>query len=50
MKYLYDWEEKKQFRAVEFPINLRMKDYLDWKGYQDETDMEAAKHKYGGNK
>ncbi|XP_014678073.1 PREDICTED: manganese-transporting ATPase 13A1-like [Priapulus caudatus] len=50
MKYVYDWEEKKQFRAVEFPVANRIKDYLDWKGYQHESETEDAKRKYGDNK
>ena len=49
MKYIYDAEEKKQFLAVQFPINHTFKQYMEWKGYQEEADIAKAERKYGKN-
>uniref|UniRef100_A0A0K8SC29 Endoplasmic reticulum transmembrane helix translocase n=1 Tax=Lygus hesperus TaxID=30085 RepID=A0A0K8SC29_LYGHE len=40
---------EKKFRGIEFPTNLRYSDYLNWKGYQDETELSRAETKYGRN-
>ncbi|KAF6215420.1 hypothetical protein GE061_010172 [Apolygus lucorum] len=49
-KTKYVWsDEKKRFRGIEFPTNLRYSDYLNWKGYQDETELSRAETKYGRN-
>ncbi|KAK9509934.1 hypothetical protein O3M35_004821 [Rhynocoris fuscipes] len=49
-KTKYVWsEEKKQFRGLEFPVNLQFKEYMQWKGYQDETELNKAETKYGKN-
>ena len=50
MKYLYDSEEKKQFVPVSFPIDWIFKQYIDWKGYQDDLDTSTAEKIYGKNK
>ncbi|CAA9996161.1 unnamed protein product [Nesidiocoris tenuis] len=49
-KTKYVWsDEKKTFRGLEFPTNLRYSDYSNWKGYQDETELSKAETKYGKN-
>ncbi|XP_076436268.1 endoplasmic reticulum transmembrane helix translocase-like [Babylonia areolata] len=48
-KYLYDREEKKQFTPLTFPINHSVQYYMDWKGYQDDSDVAAAEKKFGTN-
>ncbi|CAH1786419.1 unnamed protein product [Owenia fusiformis] len=49
-KYVYDSEEKKQFRPIQFPVNNSMREYMDWKGYQEEVELKIAEQKYGKNK
>ena len=49
MKYLYDAEEKKRFEAVNFPVDLPMKDYQNWKGFQEDEDVVRAKRRCGDN-
>ncbi|XP_071948299.1 endoplasmic reticulum transmembrane helix translocase-like [Antedon mediterranea] len=49
-KYIYDFEEKKQFKAVEFPIDHSIGYYMDSKGYSDEGEVEAAKSTFGLNR
>ena len=50
-KYLFDAKEKKQFRAVEFPINHSLAYYLDSKGYaQTEQQIVDAQAYYDLNK
>lgn len=48
-KYVYDSEEKKQFCQVAFPISEAMEHYNSCRGYQEETEVERAKKKYGLN-
>nr|KAG5706602.1 hypothetical protein BaRGS_005672 [Batillaria attramentaria] len=48
-KYIYDGEEKKQFVPLTFPVNHSVHYYMDWKGYQDDTDVAAAERKFGTN-
>ncbi|XP_064649673.1 endoplasmic reticulum transmembrane helix translocase-like [Lineus longissimus] len=48
-KYLYDAEEKKQFEPVKFPVDLSMKQYTEWKGYQEDSEVAVAERKYGNN-
>uniref|UniRef100_A0A1B6DGW9 Endoplasmic reticulum transmembrane helix translocase n=2 Tax=Clastoptera arizonana TaxID=38151 RepID=A0A1B6DGW9_9HEMI len=47
-KYVWD-ENKKQFRGLEFPVNLSFKEYMDWKGYQEDADLTNAELKYDKN-
>ncbi len=49
MTYLYDAEEKKQFQPVEFPVNHSFKQYMEWKGYQEDAEIAKAEKKYGKN-
>lgn len=48
-KYYWD-SEIKSFRGLQFPINHSVKHYCEWKGYLDQTEVEAAEEKYGKNK
>ena len=50
MKYLFDGEEKKIFKPVNFPIDFPLQSYMDWKGYEDENLLKAAERTYGKNK
>uniref|UniRef100_A0A1B6ILU3 Endoplasmic reticulum transmembrane helix translocase n=4 Tax=Homalodisca liturata TaxID=320908 RepID=A0A1B6ILU3_9HEMI len=47
-KYVWD-ENKKQFRGLQFPIDLSFREYTDWKGYQEDVDITNAEMKYGKN-
>ncbi|PVD22376.1 hypothetical protein C0Q70_18186 [Pomacea canaliculata] len=49
-KYVYDGTEKKQFQPLTFPIDHSIHYYMDWKGYQDDTEVAAAEKKFGLNK
>lgn len=50
-KTKYYWDSKiKSFRGLQFPINHSVKHYCEWKGYLDQTEVEAAEGKYGKNK
>ncbi|CAL1689453.1 unnamed protein product [Lasius platythorax] len=50
-KTKYYWDSKiKSFRGLQFPINHSVKHYCEWKGYLDQTEVEAAEEKYGKNK
>ena len=49
MKYTYDGEEKKIFVPVDFPCDLHLKSYMEWKGYEEEEQLKAAERKYGKN-
>lgn len=48
-RYVYDREEKKQFVSAQFPVNLSVNEYMDWKGYQEEEELKHAEKKYGKN-
>ena len=50
MKYTYDSEEKKRFEPVSFPVNETFKHYMEWKGYQEDSELELAEKKYGKNR
>ncbi|KAK7016788.1 hypothetical protein SK128_009189 [Halocaridina rubra] len=46
---MWDGEEKKQFVGLQFPIDLQLRTYADWKGYQEDADLLAAERKYNRN-
>ncbi|XP_029648967.1 manganese-transporting ATPase 13A1 [Octopus sinensis] len=48
-KYVYSADEKKQFLPLNFPVDLSIKQFLEWKGYPDEVEIKAAEYKYGKN-
>ncbi|KAL0274452.1 UNVERIFIED_CONTAM: hypothetical protein PYX00_006871 [Menopon gallinae] len=47
-KYIWD-DNKKTFRGIEFPVNYSFKKYMEWKGYQDDNELQAAEMEYGKN-
>ena len=49
MHYRYDAEEKKRFEAVQFPVSETFRKYMEWKGYQEDTDIKQAEREYGKN-
>ena len=48
-KYEYDYESN-CFQVIEFPTKLRLKTYLNHKGYQDDEESNLATRKYGPNR
>ncbi|XP_064615938.1 endoplasmic reticulum transmembrane helix translocase-like [Liolophura sinensis] len=48
-RYKFDFEEKKQFVPLEFPVDLKIQTYMEWKGFQEESDIKAAEKKFGKN-
>lgn len=47
-KYLWS-EDKKIFRDLEFPINNSYGEYMAWKGYQEDNDVQQIEMLYGRN-
>ncbi|KYB27482.1 endoplasmic reticulum transmembrane helix translocase [Tribolium castaneum] len=47
-KYLWD-SDKKTFRGLEFPIHKQYCEYMSWKGYQEEEDIQQAEQLYNKN-
>ncbi|XP_063914226.1 endoplasmic reticulum transmembrane helix translocase [Zophobas morio] len=47
-KYLWD-PDKKTFRGLEFPIHKPYFEYMSWKGYQEEEDIQQAEQLYNKN-
>ncbi|EFX70258.1 hypothetical protein DAPPUDRAFT_217456 [Daphnia pulex] len=47
-RYIWDIEEK-FFKGIVFPIGHSYQDYLDWKGYQSDSDIKEAESNYGKN-
>ncbi|XP_075212224.1 endoplasmic reticulum transmembrane helix translocase [Lycorma delicatula] len=47
-KYVWDCN-KKQFNGLCFPINNMFHQYMDWKGYQEDNEVNNAEQKYGKN-
>lgn len=49
-KTKYVWNEhKKQFEGLQFPIKNTFQEYMEWKGYQEDSDVTEAETKYGKN-
>lgn len=48
IKYVWD-ENKKQFRATEFPINRPFQEYFDSKGHEDDDALAVAEKRFGKN-
>ncbi|KAJ8300410.1 hypothetical protein KUTeg_021929 [Tegillarca granosa] len=48
-KYIYDSEEKKQFLPLSLPVDNSIKYYMEWKGYQEDSDIKEAEEKFGKN-
>lgn len=48
IKYVWD-DNKKQFRATEFPINRPYQEYFDSKGHEEENELAIAEKRFGKN-
>lgn len=48
-KYVWN-EERKSFNGLEFPIARSMSEYLSWKGYGDDNELETAEQLYDLNR
>jgi cation-transporting ATPase 13A1 len=49
-KTRYYWDfDRKTFRGISFPTEKYLKEYVDWKGYQDEGEIKAAEGIFGKN-
>lgn len=47
-KYIYNYDEQ-IFQVLKFPVHLQIKEYNEWKGYQEDSDIQAAERKFGKN-
>jgi len=50
LRYVYDADEKKQFQEVKLPADLTFRQYMDWKGYQDDEEIRKAEKTFSKNK
>lgn len=49
-KIKYVWNDnKKEFRAIEFPVHQTYREYFDSKGHETEAEINQATEKYGNN-
>ena len=48
-KYIWEGEERKQFVGLQFPVDLQLRQYAEWRGYQEDADLVAAERKYNKN-
>ena len=48
LKYVWD-SDKKVFRSVEFPTDLKLKTYREWKGWGEEQEVIDKTGFYGNN-
>lgn len=48
IKYVWD-DNKKQFRATEFPINRPFLEYFESKGLEDDDELAVAEKRFGKN-
>lgn len=48
IKYTWD-EEKKEFRGLEFPIHLPLKNYIQSRGHESDISIQKAEKLYGKN-
>uniref|UniRef100_A0A1Y1KV49 Endoplasmic reticulum transmembrane helix translocase n=2 Tax=Photinus pyralis TaxID=7054 RepID=A0A1Y1KV49_PHOPY len=47
-KYIYSYD-KKIFQGLEFPTDKFLGEYVNWKGYQEDEDIQQAEDLYGKN-
>ncbi|CRL01594.1 CLUMA_CG014432, isoform A [Clunio marinus] len=48
IKYIWD-DNKKQFRATDFPVDRPLQEYFDSKGHEDENALAIADKRFGKN-
>jgi len=49
-KYVWEGEERKQFAALEYPVEKTFKEYMEWKGHSTEEQLSHAQQTYGNNR
>ena len=49
LKFTFD-EERKLFRGVEFPTDKSYQFYLDYRGHEEEEQLEKVRRHFGDNK
>lgn len=49
-KYVWEGEERKQFVALHFPVDRPLREYMEWKGYSSEDQLQRAQEVYGNNR
>ena len=49
-KYVWDEGERKEFVALSYPIEKPFKEYMEWKGYGTEDQLQQAQQIYGTNR
>lgn len=47
-KYTYNVESDK-FEVLQFPVNSPVREYQDWKGYQEDHEIDTVERLYGKN-
>lgn len=50
LRYVYDAGEKKQFEEVKMPTDMTLRQYMEWKGYQDDEELHKAEKTFSKNK
>nr|CAG4649072.1 EOG090X00J5 [Scapholeberis mucronata]SVE93441.1 EOG090X00J5 [Scapholeberis mucronata] len=49
-KTRYNWDfSLNKFAGIVFPIDHKYEEYLDWKGYQNDSEIKEAEETYGKN-
>jgi hypothetical protein len=49
-KYIYDQDERKTFKSIEFPINNTLKYYVETKGFHTDQQVNESTDIFGLNK
>lgn len=47
-KYTFDFKTE-SFHVLQFPLNHEIKEYQEWKGYQEDHEITSVERKYGKN-
>ena len=50
VKYYYDYDEKKQFNIIDFPVQQSYQYYSKWTGYHSDQQVKINAKKYGVNR
>lgn len=48
-KYTFDFRSEK-FHVVKFPLDHEMKEYQEWRGYQEDHEITSVERKFGKNR
>ena len=49
LKYIFANDSKESVQPVKFPVDWDTNTYLDWRGYETNTDQLLAQDGYGLN-